>query len=369
METIDIILFVAGLVLLILGAELLVRGSSKIAGYLGISPLIIGLTVVAFGTSSPEALVSIQSGFIGEADIAYGNVLGSNIFNVLFILGISAIITPLIVSKQLIKIDVPIMIFSVLLLFVLSLDGQVGFIDGAILFLMVISYTLFLINKARKESLNEDDEFKKEYDVSKEEKKWLLNSIFFLVGLGLMVLGSKWLVESAVTFATYLGVSELVIGLTIVAAGTSLPEVATSILASIKGERDIAVGNIVGSNIFNVFFVLGSAALVSPNGVSVNMEALEFDLPIVIAISFACLPIFFTDYKISRWEGFLFFFYYIAYTVYIILASIDDQAIETYSKVMMYFVIPISVVTLLVITVRELNSLRNKNKKNEEKLK
>ncbi len=251
-------LLILGTVLLVAGAEFLVRGASKLAVSVGISPLVVGLTVVAFGTSAPELAVSTYAAFTGEAEIAIGNVVGSNIFNILFILGVSAMITPLVVAQQLIRLDIPIMIGVSILLLILGVDGKIGHIDGLLLFSMVVAYTVFLIRQSRKESRAVREEYEREFGVGKEEKTphaWKIDLAYMVGGALMLVLGSRWLVDGAVRVAVDLGVSELVIGLTIIAIGTSLPEVATSVVASLRGERDIAVGNVVGSNIFNILAV------------------------------------------------------------------------------------------------------------------
>jgi len=344
------VLFVAGLILLVIGAEALVRGASRLAAIMGISPLIIGLTVVAFGTSAPELAVSVNASLKGQADIALGNVVGSNIFNVLFILGVSAAITPLAVSRQLIRLDVPVMIGVSILTLLFGFDGNISHWEGGILFSGIIIYTAFLIYQSKKERNGNKDEFTIEYGISngKSVRQWVINPVLIVAGLGMLVLGSRWLVDSSVTIAQALGVSQLVIGLTIIAAGTSLPEVATSIIASIRGERDIAVGNVIGSNIFNILSVLGMASVVSPHGIQVSGAALRFDIPVMIAVAVACLPIF-TDYVIARWEGLLFVGYYVAYTSYLILAAIQHVTLSFYSQMMFLFVVPITLITLIIV--------------------
>ncbi|WAJ36764.1 calcium/sodium antiporter [Pseudomonas sp. GOM7] len=345
---------IAGLVLLVAGAEVLVRGAAKLAAQFGIPPLVIGLTVVAFGTSAPETAVSVQSALNGSGDLAIGNVVGSNIANVLLILGMTALIAPLIVSRQLIRLDVPIMIGASLLTFGLAWDGELSRLDGALLFAGVLSYTGFLIYSARKDKGSQDDEFAKEFGLDEQPKPyaWAINLGLVIVGLVLLVAGSNFLVEGAVTLARALGISELVIGLTVVAVGTSLPELATSILAAIKGERDIAVGNIVGSNIFNLLCVLGLASLVSPASIAVSPNALAFDFPVMIAVAVACLPIFFAGYRINRWEGALFLAYYVAYTLYLVLFSTGRPFAQTFGEAMLGYALPLTAITLVVIAVR-----------------
>ncbi|WP_129633188.1 calcium/sodium antiporter [Candidatus Oscillochloris fontis] len=351
MDLITIVLFVIGLVLLIAGAELLVRGASQLAGAAGIPPLIIGLTVVAFGTSAPEFAVSAQSALAGQADIAMGNVVGSNIFNVLFILGVSALIIPLVVQRQLVRLDVPLMIGAAMLLGLLSLDGQVSRVDGLILFALLIGYIAFQVRQGLRDTSSTPDATKTNGQ-PQGAKQLSINIGLIIVGLAMLVVGSGWLVDGAVAIARTLGLSELIIGLTIIAAGTSLPEVAASIIAALRGERDIAVGNVVGSNLFNILGILGLTAVIAPSGVSVAPAALAFDIPVMIAVMLACLPIFFTEHRIARWEGGLFLTYYIAYTAYLVLAATNHDALPVFSSMMMTFVLPLTVITLVVLGVR-----------------
>jgi len=347
-------LFITGLLFLIIGAEGLVRGASSIAASLGISPLIIGLTIVALGTSSPELAISIKSVFSSQGDIALGNIIGSNIFNILLVLGLSAIVAPLMVSVQLIRYDVPLMIGVSILVLLLSLDQGIGRGDGILLVIGLGVYIWFLIRQSRREHPKVHQKYASEYgDGSKSTSDWTRNIIYVSGGLVLLVLGSRWLVNSAVAIAEALNISELIIGLTVIAAGTSLPEVVTSVVASLRGERDIAVGNVVGSSLFNLMFVLGFAGILSPGGIEVTPAVLRFDLPILIVVSFACLPIFFTKSAISRWEGFLLVAYYLAYTLYLILAASHHDALPRFSAVMMYFAIPLTLITLMVLAVRE----------------
>ena len=349
-----IVLLIAGLVLLVVGAEFLVKGASKLAAAFGVSPLIIGLTIVAFGTSAPEMAVSVGSAYAGQADLALGNVVGSNIFNILLILGLSAAVAPLVVDQQLVRLDVPLMIGASLLVLAFGLDGKISRIDGVILFAGIIAYTVFLIVQSRKETnAAVQAEYEQEYadQDSDGSVHYFRDGAYILGGLTLLVLGSNWLVESAITIAQYFGVSELIIGLTIVAAGTSLPELATSVIASLRGERDIAVGNVVGSNLFNLLSVLGFSSIVSPSGIAVPDAAISFDIPVMIGVAISCLPIFFTGYLISRWNGALFLFYYLAYTLYLIMASIQHDALATFTNAMM-FLIPLTLLTLVILALR-----------------
>ncbi len=350
------LLFVAGLALLVLGANLLVRGASRLAMSFGISPLVVGLTVVAFGTSAPEMAVSVGAVLDGRTDIAVGNVVGSNIFNVLFILGASALIVPLVVNVQLIRQEVPIMIGASLLLLVLGLDGRLGWLDGALLLALMAAYTLFLVLQSRHQNRADCADFESE-NRRAEAGAWdaRLPVQLGLIALGLLGLvgGSQWLVDSAVHFARALGVSDLVIGLTIVAAGTSMPEVAASITAALKGERDIAVGNVVGSNTFNILGCLGLAGVVSGDaGLLLAPSLLAFDVWVMLAVALACLPIFLTGREVARWEGAVFLAYYAAYTAYLVLRAQEHDALAGFSAVMMSFVLPLTLVTLVASVLR-----------------
>jgi len=317
------VLLIAGFTLLLFGAEALVRGASKLASTFGISPLVIGLTVVASGTSAPEMAVSTVSSLSGQADIALGNVIGSNIFNIFLILGISALVAPLTVSMQLIRLDVPLMIGASVLVYLFALNGIIGRPEGLILFAGIIAYTVFLIRQSRRENKAVRAEYEKKYGEKEplSVKVLLKDASLLLVGLGLLVLGSKWLVTGAVSIAQKLGVSELMIGLTIVALGTSLPELATSVVATIRGERDIAVGNVIGSCLFNLLAVMGLAGIVSPSGIAVSPQSLHVDLPVMVLTAVVCLPIFITGKRISRGEGVLLLSGYMAYMVYLILTA------------------------------------------------
>jgi cation:H+ antiporter len=355
MHWLTVVLFFAGLGLLVLGADWLVRGASRLAAVAGVSALVIGLTVVAFGTSAPEMAVSVQAAWAGQADMAVGNVVGSNIFNVLFILGASAVITPLVVAQQLVRRDVPIVIALSAALLWLAHDGALSRLDGVLLFAGLVAYTVWIVRVSRRETREVEAEYEAEYGTREAKSSRVLANVgYVLAGLALLVLGSNWLVDGAVAFAHWWGISDVVVSLTIVAAGTSLPEVATSVTAAIRGERDIAVGNVVGSNLFNIMGVLGVSATVAPAGLAVTGSMAAFDIPVMIAVAFACLPFFAPGFTIPRWQGALFLLYYVAYTVYLILGQTDHDAKQQYSAAMMRFVIPLTMVTLGIVAVRVL---------------
>ena len=352
----NMLMFLGGLILLVIGANVLVRGASKLALSFGISPLVVGLTIVAFGTSAPEVAVSVGAVLDGRDDIAIGNVVGSNIFNVLFILGVSALITPLIVNIQLIRQEVPIMIGASLLLLALGLDGRLSFFDGSFLFVLLLAYTMFLVVQSRRETRAAKDEYAGEFKLAEagaRDSRLPVQLLLIGAGLAALVFGSDYLVQASVNFAKAMGVSDLVIGLTIVAAGTSMPEVATSITAAIKGERDIAVGNVVGSNTFNILGCLGLSGLVSGDvGLAMAPSLLAFDIWIMLAVALACLPVFMTGREIARWEGGVFLGYYVAYVAYLILAAQQHDALQAFSGLMLGFVVPLTVVTLVVVMIR-----------------
>lgn len=295
----NIIFLILGFVILTLGAEGLVRGSASLAIRLGLSPLIIGLTIVAFGTSTPELLVSIRAALYNHADISVGNVVGSNIFNIGIILGVTALLCPVKVSLQVIKQDCPIMIAVSLLTLFLVTNGTISRLAGMVLFVLLIAYISFTIWSSRKGVSAEIGQQFQDGIPSRSKSPYL---DLLLVGGGLLLLagGSHLLVVSATVIARLFGISDAVIGLTIIAAGTSMPELATSVVAALRRQPDIAVGNVVGSNVFNILGILGVSSMIKPlsaTGIS------KLDLWVMVAFSIALLPLMYTDLKIQRWEG------------------------------------------------------------------
>ena len=343
MSWLTLLLFLAGFALLVGGAELLVRGAAGLAIALGISPLVVGLTVVAFGTSAPELAVSTLAAWHGQAGLALGNVVGSNICNVLLILGLSALAAPLPVARQVVRLEVPILIGLSALLYLFALGGRIGRAEGLLLFAGVIAYSAWTVRRSRRETRAAAESLVETGHTARG-----LQLMQIAGGLLLLGIGSKWLVDGAMAVARYFGVSEMVLGLTVVAPGTSLPELATSVLASWRGQRDIAVGNVVGSNIFNILCVLGLTAAVAPSGVPVPASALRFDLPVMLAAAVACLPIFFTGHRIDRWEGGLFLGYYLIYTLFTVLAAKGHPGVSFVGRAVLWFVLPLTAVTLLV---------------------
>jgi cation:H+ antiporter len=337
------LLLLSGLVLLFVGGELLVRGAVRLALAIGTSPLIIGLTVVAFGTSSPELAVSVLAGLRGSSDLAVGNVVGSNIFNVLFILGISALIVPLVVSQQLIRIDVPIMIAVSLLFLIFALDRMLSPAESIVLVALLLVYIVVQIFISGRTTVPSAGVY---------EGRWYIDVVLILLGLALLLIGSRWFLDGAVSLAHLLGATELVIGLTIVAAGTSLPEVATSVIAGIRGQRDIAVGNIIGSNIFNLLAVLGLTGLISARGIPISAAAAATDIPIMLAVAILCLPIFITGYTVDRREAVLFLGYYALYVTYLMLDATQYDALNQYRNIVLIVIVPLTMATALGFALR-----------------
>jgi len=323
---------IAGLVLLVAGAEVMVRGAGNIAARFGIS---------------------LKSSLAGQADIALGNVVGSNILNILLILGLSAMITPLVVDNKMIRREVPILLIVSFLLFIAALNQKLSVLEGAILFAGSIAFTVFAIWDARRSPESATDE-----DGSDAQQNPLFSLALVLVGIAMLVIGANWLVDTAVQLARVFGVSELLIGLTVVSIGTSLPELATSLMAAAKGFRDMAVGNVIGSCLFNVLAVTGAAAIFSADGLNVSEALIRFDMPVMLAATVACLPIFATGHSIDRWEGFLFFAFYIAYTSYLVMVSHSAESVEIMTIAMLSFVLPLTFITLLLLWLREIRGNR-----------
>ena len=311
MELILNFLFVGGgLAMLYFGAEWLVKGSIAISNKLGVSQLVIGLTVVAFGTSAPELAVSISSAIQGLSDVALGNVVGSNIVNIGVILGVSAIISPIIVSKSAIRKEVPIMIGTSFLLLAIILDGKIDFVDGVLLVVGIIIFTWYSYRSSKK-----DTDIEK-IPVSQVLQKNVFSKsiIFMMAGLLLLIGGSFLTVDNAVIIGASFGISELFMGLTVVAIGTSLPELITSIVAARKGHADLAVGNIIGSNIFNILAILGISSLIS--GITVS-EQILIDVGIMLAFSLVLIPIMRSGFIISRKEGIFLIAGYVGYVIFL----------------------------------------------------
>jgi len=298
-------LLILSLVALYIGAGWLVQGSSALALKAKISPLVVGLTIVAFGTSAPELVVSLNATLSGQGDIAIGNIVGSNIFNIGVILGVSATICPLQVKKQLLRIDIPVMLAATVLFTILFWNGTLGRTEGLFFLTGIIIYTIFSLFYSRKHGTEGSSQ-----ELEEQPKHWAVDTLAIV-----LVFASRLLVDNAVSIAKELGVSEAVIGLTIVAAGTSMPELATSIVAAYKRKTDIAIGNIVGSNLFNILTIAGSCSLIHPiEAKNVNY----IDLLVMLGISVLLLPLVKSGQKISRTEGFVLILFYVIYMFWLL---------------------------------------------------
>jgi cation:H+ antiporter len=314
MSGIEIILYLSGgLVLLFLGGEGLIRGSSNLAIKIGITPLLVGLTVVAFGTSAPELVVSLKAALMGNSSISLGNVVGSNIANIALVLGSAALIRPLEVQANVIRREIPIMIGISVVMILFLLDGELGEIDGIIFISLLILYTLINIFIARKEKNPEVDT---QFNNKLRSKFGIAISIILMIfGLGLLVLGANFFVQGAVATAKLFNVSDAIIGLTIVSIGTSLPELITSVVASYKRESDIIIGNVIGSNIFNILSILGITAIIIP----ISSAGITYiDLGVMLFAAIILLPLSKSGFLITRWEGALLLLGYAGYMYYLL---------------------------------------------------
>ena len=322
------LLLVAGMLLLIKGADWFVDGASKIAKAMKIPTLIIGLTLVSMGTSAPELSVSLNAAIAGSSDLSFGNVVGSNIFNTFFILGVASLFVPLAFDEAMRKYDVPIMvgIYAVLTIFsFLITPYKLDTVESIILCILFVSYLALLFVRAKKQQ-NEETLEEKEEETPVTKKQIILNVVMIVVGLAAIIFGGDLVVDNAVIIADELGMSEALIGLTIVAVGTSLPELVTSVVASIKKENDIAVGNVIGSNLFNILFIIGLSSTIKPLSISetmgFGMNKALFDLIILILSGVLTLLIAKLSKNMKKWQGVIFFSLYIAYVVFIILRDV-----------------------------------------------
>lgn len=361
MDVLDIVRILAGLVLLVLGGELLVRGASALATRVGLSPLVVGLTVVAIATSAPELAVTTGAVLSGETDLAVGNVVGSNIANVLLILGLAAVLLPMTVTRRLVKLDVPFLGILSIGLLVLSLDGMISTLDGLLLLTVWIAHTVLAVWFSRRDQAG----------LARPDLTALMSvpRSLGLVGVGvvLLVAGSQLLVDGAVGIATSLGVSGLVVGLTVVAVGTSTPEIVASLVAVRRGEGDIAVGNAVGSCLANIGLVLGLPAMLAA-GLPVPAAAVALDIPLMIAAALALLPVVFTGFVIARWEGLLFLGLYLSYTAYVVLDATGHDAQRGFSSVMLLFVLPLVALTLVLLAVFEAGVIRGRRQSSDDRV-
>lgn len=316
----EIVLLLVGLAILYFGAEAMVKGASQLALNLGIAPMIVGLTVVAFGTSAPEFVISLLASMDGAEGISVGNIIGSNICNLALILGISSVISPIAIDAQSLRTDYPIMVASSALFYLFALDGELARWEGGVLTAGIVGYVIYSLVRARRMGPGGGEE-SGEGDKGEEESspsRWK-NIVYLLVGLAGMVGGAKLMVDSSVVIAKSLGISDLIIGLTIVAVGTSLPELATSLVAALRGESDISLGNVLGSNIFNVLFIMGLVPLIF--GMKVEAQALALDFPVMLGVMVAAFPLLRLGYRLTRVKGALLLVGYVSYVVTLVVKS------------------------------------------------
>ncbi len=320
-----LLLFGAGLALLILAAELIVRHGSSLALALGVNPLVLGLTIVAVGTSAPELAVGITASLGGSGALAVGNIAGTNLVNILLILGLSALLRPLPLHQRTLRMDLPMMLVAALLMTALAWDGLLSPGNGLVMLLVAVAYTTVIIRQSRREPRSVKKEFAQMYGregarlPDTNESRMGINSLFLAVGLGLSVLGADWLVDAAVEMARAFGMGEAVIGLTIVAIGTSAPELVTTIVGTLRNERDVAVGNLLGSSIYNILAILGIPSLIAPGGIPVERDLLLFDIPLMTAVAVLCIPVFISGRNVSRVEGGSFVTLYLGYLVFLLV--------------------------------------------------
>ena len=313
------LLILVGLAALTLGAELVVRYGARLARRIGVPPMLVGLTIVSLGTSLPELAVGIDAVRADAGSLAVGNIAGTNVVNLLLILGLSAAIRPLVLGLQTLGLDVPAMAAASLLLYLFARDGSLTVAEGVILLAAGLLYTGLLIWQARRESAPVVEEFEAEYP-DEQSDGLAVQIVALLAGLGVIVVGAQLLVQGAVGVARDFGVSDALIGLTIVAIGTSAPELATTIVATVRGDRDIAVGNLIGSSTYNLTFILGASLLFANGRIAVDPELIAVDLPVMVATALVCIPIFLSGRRVSRIEGVLMVLAYGAYLTYLIVA-------------------------------------------------
>jgi cation:H+ antiporter len=316
---------VLGLIALIGGAELIVRGGTRVAAILGVPPIVIGLTIVSVGTSAPELAVGIEAATRGNGALAIGNIAGTNTVNLLLILGLSALLRPLALGMQTLRFDLPMMTAVAIAFLVMAWDGSLSHIDGAVMVFAGIGYTIGIIYLSRRESRAVKREYAQEYAVRSSMPpavQTLLSVAALNAGIAVVVVGSNWLVDGSVTLARAMGISEALIGLTIVAIGTSSPELVTTVVGTLRDDREVAIGNLLGSSIYNILAIMGMTCLAAQAPLSVERDLLRVDMPVMVLATLACIPVFLTQRRVTRIEGGLFVFAYLAYLAYLVLVRV-----------------------------------------------
>lgn len=318
--SVAIISIIAGLAALIAGAEMIVRGGAALAARMGISPLLVGLTVVAIGTSTPELAVGVDAASQGNGVLAVGNITGANIINILLILGLSAALRPLAIRMQTLRLHLPVAVGAALLLLVFAWDGLLTRIEGAFLVALGIAFTLAVIRVVRQESIGVKIEFAREFGRRQLADRQALQEFAMLVaGIAIVVIGADWLVDGAVVLARLWAVSEAFIGLTIVAIGTCSPELVTTVISTLRNERDIAIGNLIGSSVYNILIILGVTCLIPDAAIAVSPHLVAIDIPVMLLVALACVPVFISGRMVTRGEGVAFVAAYMVYLAYLIV--------------------------------------------------
>lgn len=326
------LLLLAGFAVLVVGGELLVRGASALSARMGISPMVVGLTVVAIGSSLPELAVGVDAAVRGSPGLVTGNIVGTNIVNLLLVLGLAAAIQPIITARQMLRLDLPAVAAAAVLLLVLSLGGSLTWPAGVLLLLVGVAYTatiLWYTKRSRAQELSRRAAQVQTVETTDTQdappagwRRGAVDAVLLLGGIALVILGADWLVTGAVDIASELGVSDALIGLTIVAVGTSAPELVTTVVATLRGQASMAVGNLIGSSVYNIVFILGATVLVAPDGIPVPDEVLRVDMPVLVVVSLLVVLMFRTGRRMSRWEGLLLVAFYAVYLTYLLLARV-----------------------------------------------
>lgn len=326
------LLLLAGFAVLVVGGELLVRGASALSARMGISPMVVGLTVVAIGSSLPELAVGVDAAVRGSPGLVTGNIVGTNIVNLLLVLGLAAAIQPIITARQMLRLDLPAVAAAAVLLLVLSLGGSLTWPAGVLLLLVGVAYTatiLWYTKRSRAQELSRQAAQVQTVETPDTQdappagwRRGAVDAVLLLGGIALVILGADWLVTGAVDIASELGVSDALIGLTIVAVGTSAPELVTTVVATLRGQASMAVGNLIGSSVYNIVFILGATVLVAPDGIPVPDEVLRVDMPVLVVVSLLVVLMFRTGRRMSRWEGLLLVAFYAVYLTYLVLARV-----------------------------------------------
>ena len=326
------LLLLAGFAVLVVGGELLVRGASALSARMGISPMVVGLTVVAIGSSLPELAVGVDAAVRGSPGLVTGNIVGTNIVNLLLVLGLAAAIQPIITARQMLRLDLPAVAAAAVLLLVLSLGGSLTWPAGVLLLLVGVAYTatiLWYTKRSRAQELSRQAAQVQTVETPDTQdappvgwRRGAVDAVLLLGGIALVILGADWLVTGAVDIASELGVSDALIGLTIVAVGTSAPELVTTVVATLRGQASMAVGNLIGSSVYNIVFILGATVLVAPDGIPVPDEVLRVDMPVLVVVSLLVVLMFRTGRRMSRWEGLLLVAFYAVYLTYLLLARV-----------------------------------------------